>query len=304
MTETHVSVLSSIEDALQEGVSLQTIDNVPSVTISPEAITQAFTANAEYFGHPQWGRSYFEACHRDRAFIDRWQAATGTWDDKIVVDIGCGPGNVFASVGGRPKLLIGVDISLGALKMAAELGYQPLLADAQNLPLRSQIADIVVVNATLHHCDDMTRALQEAARLVKPGGVLVCDHDPQQTAWHYKGLARLFWEARLPLYRWLKRGGHASQSEQECALASEAHHVPGDGVTVEFFHSVLDPLDFTTRIFPHNHDLGAEIFQGNIGRAASKYRIAQRLSGIDVNSPEAALSLMCVAERSSDKPKA
>ncbi|WP_017660206.1 class I SAM-dependent methyltransferase [Baaleninema simplex] len=301
MTYSTVSVISSLEDALHEGVTPEYIDGISCTSVSPDRLTLALAANAQYFGHPQWGRSYFEACHRDRAFIDRWQAATGSWDDKIVVDIGCGPGNVFASVGGRPKLLIGVDISFGALKMAAELGYQPLLADAQQLPLRSQIADIVVVNATLHHCDDMTQALREAARLVKPGGVLVCDHDPQQTAWHYKGLARFIWEARLPLYRWIERGGHASKCEQECALASEAHHVPGDGVTADWFRSVLDPVGFSTRIFPHNHDLGAEIFQGNIGRSASKYRIAQRFSGIDPDSPEAALSLMCVAQREVSK---
>ena len=71
--------------------------------------------------------NYFKACHRDPAFIDRWKQATGSWDNKIVVDIGCGPGNVFASLGGSPSLLVGVDVSFGALKMAKSIGYTPLL---------------------------------------------------------------------------------------------------------------------------------------------------------------------------------
>jgi ubiquinone/menaquinone biosynthesis C-methylase UbiE len=281
---------------LKESVLIERVDGVPSV-ISPHNSTSALAANAQYFDHPQWAKSYFDACHRDSAFIDRWQTATGSWNNKVVVDIGCGPGNVFASLGGNPKLLIGVDVSIGSLKMAQKLGYKPLLADAQDLPLQSEIADIVVINATIHHCDDMEAVLKEAARLVKPGGVLVSDHDLQKTAWHFKGLACFLWKVRLPLYLLMKRGGHASYSEQQYALATEAHHVPGDGMTVEFYHSILEPMGFSTQVYPHNHDLGAAIFNGQIGRALRKYRIAQRLSGIDPNSPEAALSLMCIARR-------
>lgn len=287
----------SIENYLKDSARVDWVDGIPCVGISPANLTLALAANAQYFGHPQWAKSYFDACHRDIAFIDRWQAATGSWDNKVVVDIGCGPGNVFASLGGNPELLLGVDISLSGLKMAEKLGYQTLCADAQNLPLQSEIADIVVINATIHHCDNMKAALQEAARLVKPGGVLVSDHDLQKTAWHFKGLARFLWDARLPLYRLIKRGGHASNSEQQCALATEAHHVPGDGMTIEFYHSILEPMGFSTQIYPHNHNIGVSIFEGQVGRSSQKYRLAQRLSGVSPNSSEAALSLMCVAHR-------
>jgi ubiquinone/menaquinone biosynthesis C-methylase UbiE len=287
----------SLENYLKETVTLDQVDGIPWVAISPSNLTLALAANAQYFGHPQWGKLYLDTCHRNSAFIDRWQTATGSWDDKVVVDIGCGPGNVFAALGGNPKLLIGVDVSLGGLKMAKKLGYQPLLADAQNLPLRSEIADIVVINATLHHCEDMEAALQEAARLVKPGGVLVSDHDLQKTAWHFKGLGRFLWDARLPLYRWINRGGHTSREEQQYMLATEIHHTSGDGMTREFYHSILEPMGFSTQVYPHNHDLGSAIFQGQIGRSSWKYRVSQRLSGVDPNSSESALSLMCVAHR-------
>jgi len=288
----------SLEPLLKSSVRSNCIEGVLCTEIPPQNLSRTLGANAEYFGHPKWARLYFEACHRDPKFIDRWRSVIGNWDDKVVVDIGCGPGNVFASLGGRPQRLIGVDVSFEGLKMAAQLGYEPLLADAQALPLRSAIADIVILNATLHHCDDMEAALSEAARLVKPGGLLICDHDPHQPAWNFRGIARLLWEIRLPIYRLLKRGGHASQAEQHCALASEAHHHPGDGLTVEFYHSLLEPLDFTTWVYPHNHDLGADIFNGKRGRAALKYRLAQRLSGLNPDTPEAALSLMCIARRS------
>ena len=287
----------AIAHYLKHTAAVNQADGVPCTPIAAQNLTLALGANAEYFGHAQWAKSYLEACHRSDAFIERWRSAVGSWDDKVVVDIGCGPGNIFAAIGGKPELLIGVDVSLGGLKMAERLGYQPLLADAQDLPLRSAIADVVVVNATLHHCDDMVAALQEAARLVKPGGILVCDHDLQKTAWHFTGIARALWELRLPIYRLLKRGGHASAAEQQCALATEAHHVPGDGLTIEFYHSILEPLGFATHVYPHSHTLGAALFQGHRDRPALKYRVAQRLSGINPNSPKAALSLMCVAHK-------
>ena len=56
-------------------------------------------------------------------------------------------------------MLIGVDVSRGALEMAQKIGYTPVLADAQHLPFVSGFADIVTLNAALHHCDDMVQAL-------------------------------------------------------------------------------------------------------------------------------------------------
>ncbi|WP_413200382.1 class I SAM-dependent methyltransferase [Nostoc piscinale] len=262
--------------------------------------TLAIEANSYYFGHPEWAKNYFEACHRNDIFKSRWQAATGSWDDKIVVDIGCGPGNLFATLGGKPKLLIGVDVSYGGLEMAQSLGYTPVLADAHNLPFVSGFADIVAVNATLHHCDQMDVVLAEAARLVRPGGILITDHDPHRSAWDFQGLGMWLWQFRLGLYRLIKRGGHASAAEQSWGLATEVHHRPGDGVTAEMFHRTLEPLGFTVKTYPHNHHLGAETFEGNYGQSEWKYRFAQFLSGINPDSPQAALSLMCVATRRAD----
>jgi ubiquinone/menaquinone biosynthesis C-methylase UbiE len=259
--------------------------------------SEALTANATYFGNAEWAKEYLDFCHRDEHFRSRWLAAAGDWSGKVVIDLGCGPGNVFATLGGRPELLVGVDVAGGSLELASRLGYTAVLADAAHTPFRSEVADIVVINASLHHCDDMGAVLREAARLVKPNGLLVTDHDPQLTAWDYKGLAKLMWDARLWVYRATRHGFHKTGSQQSWGLRTEVHHQPGDGVTKDFFRRTLEPLGFQVSVHPHNHQIGADALKGEVGPAQWKYRMGNVLSGRDPAAATSALSLMCIARR-------
>lgn len=254
-------------------------------------------ANATYFGNPKWAQEYLDNCHRDEHFRSRWQAATGDWTDKVVIDLGCGPGNVFATLGGKPKLLVGVDVAGGSLELASAQGYKAVRADAAQTPFRSDVADIVVINASLHHCDDMEAVLREGARLVKPNGLLVTDHDPQLTAWDYKGLAKIMWDARLWVYRIIRHSFHQSQKQQFWGLRTEIHHRPGDGVTEAFFKKTLEPLGFDVGVYAHNHQIGADALKGIVGPAHWKYRIGNILSGRSPSDTTSALSLMCIAKR-------
>ncbi len=105
----------------------------------------------------------------------------------------------------------------------------------------------------------------------------------------------MLWKSRLVVYRLIKKGFHRSGDEQSIALASEIHHQAGDGVTRELFESVLLLRGFSVEIFPHNHDVGSEVLTGKLGRFSLRLRFGQILSGMDPNSPSAALSLMCNA---------
>jgi ubiquinone/menaquinone biosynthesis C-methylase UbiE len=277
----------------------QSTAGIPVATIGH--LTPGMIAHQTYFNHPTWTQTYLDACHRSAQFQSRWQAAIGTWENQIVVDVCCGPGNLGATlrpVLGQPKLLIGIDIALGALQHTPEFGYQPICADAHDLPFVSGFADIVMVNAGLHHCDDMAQVLQEAARLVKPGGQLIIDHDPQTTAWQDSWLAKLIWNTRLPIHRLMQRGGHTSHTEQYWSVQMELHHRPGDGVTPAWFTQQLTPLGFTVSTYPHNKT-GAAALEGELGQPEWKSRLAQWLTGIDSRTPEAALLVMCIAEKRS-----
>jgi SAM-dependent methyltransferase len=256
-------------------------------------------ANAAFFGHPIYGKKYFATENNSRELGDRWRSACGNWDDKIVVDIGCGPGNLYTVIGGKPRMTIGVDISYGALEQAIDRGYTPILADAHDLPFIDSFADIVMLNATLHHCDRMAEVLAQAARLVRPGGLLVTDEDPLAFKGTYQGLASLIIKARkrFPMY-WLPGRSvfDVSPAERELRLKTEIHNSkPGDGVTPALYHETLVPLGFTVQLYPHYHNVGAELFQGRLGRLGIKDLLIRAVSACD--APQPPQSVMCIARK-------
>lgn len=293
-------MVTSLKDILvpylSSRVEIDWTDNIPSCKIP--VFTPGMVANSYFFGHPQWGKEYFLQSHRSQSFQDRWMMAMGSWDNKIVVDIGCGPGNVYATVGGLPKLLIGVDVSHGALKMAQEVGYVPILADAHNLPFINGFADVVVANATIHHCNDMSKVLAEAARIVRPGGILFTDQDPQVTAWNFKGLGLFLRDIRFPLYRLMRYKHYIAFDERTARQKTEIHNQrPGDGITPELYYQILKPLGFDVKLYPHNHNLGAEVLLGQLGKSSWRMRLSQQLSGMNPDSTSSAQSIMCIAKR-------
>lgn len=222
-------------------------DNYLELDITKSA-SEGLDANAYYFINSEWAEEYLIHCHRDIYFKSRWKTALGDYSDKIVVDLGCGPGNVFANFDEKPRLLIGVDVAVKSLEFAKKSGYLPVLADASNLPFKSGFADTVILNAALHHCDDMDAVLSEAARILKLGGTIITDHDPQKTAWNYKGLALLLWKSRTFIYRYTGHGFHKEKGQQYWALKTEIHHKPGHGVSKELFEKNLKKQGFEVKI--------------------------------------------------------
>jgi SAM-dependent methyltransferase len=293
-------------EALAPGIRVETISQMaiqqPGTILACEipVWSPGMLANASFFGDPEFGSKYFKLENSSREFSKRWQAAIGNWDDKIVVDIGCGPGNLLAAVGGSPRTLVGIDISVGALAHAMQIGYIPLLADAHNLPLIDGFADIVTLNAVLHHCDDMAKVLAQAARLVRPGGVLISDEDPLCHTATYRGVALLVLETRkrFPMY-WLpgRASVYKSPHEQAWRLATEIHNSkPGDGVTPALYIDTLEPLGFTIELYPHYHNVGDELFGGEQGKLGLTDTLIKLLAGHDAPQPQQ--SIACIARKS------
>jgi arsenite methyltransferase len=94
----------------------------------------------------------------------------------IALDVGCGPGNVTASLARAAApdgLALGVDISEPMLARAvrAEAGEHVgfVRADAQRLPFRDETFDAVVSIAMLQLIPEPSAALAEMVRVLRPG---------------------------------------------------------------------------------------------------------------------------------------
>jgi 2-polyprenyl-6-hydroxyphenyl methylase / 3-demethylubiquinone-9 3-methyltransferase len=90
-----------------------------------------------------------------------------------LVDLGCGGGLLAGHVDGYRH--VGVDLSMRSLRHAAGHSVLPLRADAAALSLRDGVADVMVAGEIFEHVVDLPAVISEAARGIRPDGVLVFD---------------------------------------------------------------------------------------------------------------------------------
>jgi 2-polyprenyl-6-hydroxyphenyl methylase/3-demethylubiquinone-9 3-methyltransferase len=93
----------------------------------------------------------------------------------VLVDLGCGAGLLAPHLAGKGYRHLGVDLSGAALRQAADHGVLGVQGDVGAVPLADACADVVVAGEILEHVPDLPRAVAEACRLLRPGGLLVVD---------------------------------------------------------------------------------------------------------------------------------
>jgi len=90
----------------------------------------------------------------------------------VVLDVGCGTGDLARSLRRQGQQAVGVDLSLGMLS-AAHAGGAPLVqADAVALPFPTAAADAVVSGFAVRNFADLPGTLRELGRVLRPGGRL------------------------------------------------------------------------------------------------------------------------------------
>ena len=95
-------------------------------------------------------------------------------EGKTFYDIGCGCGRNLLYASNFASKLIGVDLSKKSLKIADDFVNSDQLeliqADNLDLPIDSEIADVVISDGVCHHTGDTSKAFSECVRILKPGG--------------------------------------------------------------------------------------------------------------------------------------
>lgn len=114
-------------------------------------------------------------------FLDVWQAAT---DDRHgeILDLGTGTAQIPIELLGRdPRLqVVAIDLAQSMLDLARKnverAGFAAQirleLVDAKGLPYPSNRFAAVISNSIVHHIPEPQKALAEACRVLRPGGII------------------------------------------------------------------------------------------------------------------------------------
>jgi len=113
----------------------------------------------------------------DREFLTAKEAldrSVGDISGLRVIDIGCGSGRVTEIIVGMGAHVTGVEPNPDALRRARDSGratYMEGTGEETGQP--DDAFDLAVFSESLHHARDRFAAIEEAARIVRPGGRIV-----------------------------------------------------------------------------------------------------------------------------------
>lgn len=111
-----------------------------------------------------------------------------------LLDVGCSQGQITRKLGENLALTVGVDLADEEGRCS---GFHFVRADGCRLPLRSATFDVLVLNHILEHVPSPRLLLNEAWRVLRPGGVCYL-----ATPNRYSLMERHY---RLPFLSWLPR---------------------------------------------------------------------------------------------------
>lgn len=103
-----------------------------------------------------------------RRAIEALAIAPGT----VVLDLGCGTGDLAREAAHAGARVIGLDFSAGMLRELQRRGIECALvrADALALPLGDRSCDAIVTGFALRNFTNLSSVFGECARVMKPGG--------------------------------------------------------------------------------------------------------------------------------------
>jgi ArsR family transcriptional regulator len=228
-------------------------DDDPTVALDRERLDQIKRARAEsasaYFraNAAQWGKIrslYVDESEVERALLDLMPLG----EARELLDIGTGTGRMLEILAPRAEHAVGVDTSREMLTIARvnleRAGLRNCSirqGDMYQLPLQGASFDTVVIHQVLHYADRPAEAIQEAARVLRPGGrLVVVDFAPHELEFLRVDHAhRRLGFADAEMLDWCRGAG---------LEPGRARHLPGSPLTVVIWQAHRQHLPTATVI--------------------------------------------------------
>lgn len=121
------------------------------------------------------------------------------WQELRVLDLGCGGGLAAACLAQRGARVVGLDLSRASLHVAARHTRRHgrpealfVCGRAETLPFADASFDVVWCTDVLEHLPHLPAAIDQIARVLKPGGLFL--YDTINRSWLSRLLVIWFWE--------------------------------------------------------------------------------------------------------------
>ncbi len=185
-------------------------------------------------------REYYESCCQGYEEFNRSQGATLPLRLSIpldlaqitsgirVIDIGCGRGEIVLHCALRGAKIWGLDYAAEAVKLAqkslgeiapADIWLKLAIqqADASRLPFPDNSVELIFMLDVVEHLypNELSRAFDEAWRVLKPGGRIIIHTMPNLWYYHFG----------YPIFRWMERlrGNYIPKNPRERWPFSHVH---------------------------------------------------------------------------------
>lgn len=184
----------------------------------------------------------------------------------VLVDAGCGTGNLFRAIGSRFQRVIGIDV-VRYDDLVPGIEFRQANLDTEPLPVADADADVAAAVETIEHLENPRALVRELARIVRPGGWVVVTTPNQLSALSLLTLMTkqrfsAFQDGSYPAHRTALLEVDLRRIADECGLRDiEVRYTRSGRLPLTAAHYPLALSSLSPRLFSDNVVL--------IGRVAS-----------------------------------